>query len=320
MTTAKKQKIMTNVREHIMIALGLMCYGLAWNLFLFPHRVAGGGATGIATIIMYSTGGLLPEWAQEFFAGIGMASIGGGIPVSATFFIMNAILLVLSVRVFGWAFSLRSIWGVICLTVWLWIPFTDIYENITGTPFPVFDPFMSSILAGLIAGFGMGVTFTNNGSSGGTDIIAKIINKYKTVTLGRALLLCDVVIISSALFIVPDASIVNVVYGLIVMIVMTSTIDMYINGIRQSVQFFIFSPKHDEIAEAISQQAHRGVTLLDGQGWYSKQPVKVVTVLTRKSESTQIFKIVKEIDKNAFIAQSAAIGVYGQGFDEIGQK
>lgn len=320
MVTSKKQKILTDVREHVCIALGLLCYGLAWNLFLFPHRVAGGGATGVATIVMYSTGGLMPEWMQNLFSSMGMASIGGGIPVAATFFVMNAVLLVLSVKIFGWAFSLRSIWGVVCLTVWLWIPFTDIYENIVGSPFPVFDPFMSSILAGLIAGFGMGVTFTNNGSSGGTDILAKIINKYRTVTLGRALLLCDVVIICSSMFIVPGASIVNVVYGLIVMVVMTSTIDMYINGIRQSVQFFIFSPKHNEIAEAISQQAHRGVTLLDGQGWYSKQPVKVVTVLTRKSESTQIFKIVKDIDKNAFISQSAAIGVYGQGFEEMGQK
>ena len=101
---------------------------------------------------------------------------------------------------------------------------------------------------------------------------------------------------------------------------MTTTIDMYINGARQSVQFFIFSKKHDEIAEAISQEAHRGVTLLDGTGWYTKEQVKVVTVLVRKSESTNIFKIVKGIDPNAFISQSAAIGVYGKGFDQIGQK
>jgi uncharacterized membrane-anchored protein YitT (DUF2179 family) len=205
------------------------------------------------------------------------------------------------------------------LTIWLWIPYRDIYENMLGVPFPTFDPFMSSIIAGLITGVGMAITFVNNGSSGGTDIIAKIVNKYRNITLGRALLLCDFLVIASSGFL-PDGNLEKIVYGLIAMVLMTTTIDMYINGLRQSVQFFIFSKHAEEIAEAIAQKAHRGVTLLDGMGWYSKQPVKVVTVLTRKSESTHIFRIVKEIDNNAFISQSAAIGVYGQGFDPIGQK
>ena len=319
--TKNKKFNLGESKQFIMIALGLFLYGLAWNLFLFPHRVAGGGATGIATIIMYATRGLLDNQPglQAFFSSIGMESVDGGLPVSFTFFIMNAILCTLSIKILGWKFSIRSIYGVIALTIWLWIPYRDIYQNITGEAFPVFEPFMSAILAGLISGVGMAITFVNNGSSGGTDILAKIINKYRDITLGRALLLSDFLVICSALFL-PDGSLEKVVYGLIVMIVMTSTIDMYINGIRQSVQFFIFSSKSEEIADAISQQAHRGVTLLDGMGWYSKQSVKVVTVLVRKSESTQIFRIVKDIDKNAFISQSAAIGVYGEGFEAIGQK
>lgn len=304
-----------------MIAAGLLLYALAWNLFLFPHRVAGGGATGIATIIMYATQGLLDNapGLQAFFNSIGMESVGGGIPVSATFFVMNAALCTLSVWILGWQFSVRSIYGVIALTAWLWIPYRDIYQNITGEAFPVFDPFMSSIIAGVMCGVGLAITFVNNGSSGGTDILAKIINKYRDITLGRALLLSDFLVICSAILL-PDGSLEKVVYGLIVMFVATTSIDMYINGLRQSVQFFIFSPKAEEIADAISQQAHRGVTLLDGMGWYSQKPVKVVTVLARKSESTQIFKIIKGIDANAFISQSAAIGVYGQGFEVIGQK
>lgn len=308
-------------KEFVMIALGLFLYGLAWNLFLFPHRVAGGGATGIATIVMYATRGLLDTlpYLKSFFGSVGMESVDGGIPVAATFFVMNAVLCTLSIKILGWQFSVRSIYGVIMLTIWLWIPYRDIYQNIAGEPFPIFEPFMSSILAGLVSGVGMAITFVNNGSSGGTDILAKIINKYRDITLGRALLLSDFLVICSAVLL-PDGTLDKVVYGLIVMLVMTTTIDMYINGLRQSVQFFIFSPKADEIADAISQQAHRGVTLLDGMGWYSKKPVKVVTVLARKNESTQIFKIIKEIDMNAFISQSAAIGVYGQGFEAIGQK
>ena len=287
------------IREYIMIAFGLLINTLAWNLFLIPHKVAGGGATGIAAIVMYATKGLLPAEVQAFFSMLGMETLGGGIPITVTFFAINAILLIVSIKVLGFQFSIRSIFGVLCLTIWLWIPFRDLYQQFTGKPFPIFDPFMSSIMAGLILGIG---------------IIAKIINKYRTITLGRALLFTDVLIICSSGFL-PDSGIDKVIYGLIAMTVTSLTLDMYINGIRQSVQFFIFSSKYAEIADAITQKAHRGVTILNGQGWYSKENVKVVTVVTRKNESTQIFRLINEIDPNAFISQSASIGVYGKGFE-----
>lgn len=305
---------MKAIREYVMIAVGLLINTLAWNLFLIPHEVAGGGATGIAAIVMYATKGLLPDKVQAFFSMLGMESVGGGIPITVTFFAINAILLIASIKILGFQFSIRSIFGVLCLTIWLWIPFRDLYFNFTGEPFPLFDPFMSSIMAGLILGIGMGLAFTNNGSSGGTDIIAKIINKYRTITLGRALLFTDVMIICSSGFL-PGAGIDRVIYGLITMTVTSVTLDMYINGIRQSVQFFIFSPKYSEIADAITQKAHRGVTILNGQGWYSKENIKVVTVVTRKNESIQIFRIINEIDPKAFISQSSVIGVYGKGFE-----
>ena len=306
---------MKAIREYVMIAIGLLINTLAWNLFLIPHEVAGGGATGIAAIVMYATKGLLPVEVQAFFTMLGMESVGGGIPITVTFFFINAILLIASIKVLGFQFSIRSIFGVLCLTVWLWIPFRDLYQQFTGEPFPLFEPFMSSILAGVILGIGMGLAFTNNGSSGGTDIIAKIINKYRTITLGRALLFTDVMIICSSGFL-PGAGIDRVIYGLITMTITSITLDMYINGIRQSVQFFIFSSKYAEIADAITQKAHRGVTILNGQGWYSKENVKVITVVARRNESTQIFRLIKDIDNNAFISQSAAIGVYGKGFNE----
>lgn len=307
------------IREYIMIAFGLLINTLAWNLFLIPHEVAGGGATGIAAIVMYATKGLLPAEVQAFFSMLGMESVGGGIPITVTFFAINAVLLIASIKALGFQFSIRSIFGVLCLTIWLWIPFRDLYQQFIGEPFPLFDPFMSSIIAGLILGIGMGLAFTNNGSSGGTDIIAKIINKYRTITLGRALLFTDVLIICSS-GLLPDSGIDKVIYGLIAMTITSLTLDMYINGIRQSVQFFIFSPKYTEIADAITQKAHRGVTVLNGQGWYTKENVKIVIVVTRKNESTQIFSIINEIDPNAFISQSAAIGVYGRGFDPISKN
>jgi uncharacterized membrane-anchored protein YitT (DUF2179 family) len=310
-----KTNTITVIREYIIIAIGLLINTLAWNLFLFPHEVAGGGATGIAAIVMYATKGLLPEEVQAFFVMLSMESVGGGVPITITFFAINAILLIASIKTLGFQFSIRSIFGVLCLTIWLWIPFRDLYEQYTGTPFPIFEPFMSSILAGLTLGIGMGLAFTHNGSSGGTDIIAKIINKYRTITLGRALLFTDVAIICSSGFL-PGAGIDRIIYGLIVLVVTSITLDMYINGVRQSVQFFIFSKKYAEIANTITKNAHRGVTVLNGQGWYSKEPTKVITVIARRNESTQIFKLIKEIDPDAFISQSAAIGVYGKGFEE----
>lgn len=310
-----KTNTITVIREYIIIAIGLLINTLAWNLFLFPHEVAGGGATGIAAIVMYATKGLLPEEVQAFFTMLGMESVGGGVPITVTFFAINAVLLIASIKILGFQFSIRSIFGVLCLTIWLWIPFRDLYEQYTGTPFPIFEPFMSSILAGLTLGIGMGLAFTHNGSSGGTDIIAKIINKYRTITLGRALLFTDVAIICSSGFL-PGAGIDRIIYGLIVLVVTSITLDMYINGVRQSVQFFIFSKKYAEIADTITKNAHRGVTVLNGQGWYSKEPTKVITVIARRNESTQIFKLIKEIDPDAFISQSAAIGVYGKGFEE----
>lgn len=146
---------MKAIREYVMIAIGLLINTLAWNLFLIPHEVAGGGATGIAAIVMYATKGLLPVEVQAFFAMLGMESVGGGIPITVTFFFINAILLIASIKVLGFQFSIRSIFGVLCLTVWLWIPFRDLYQQFTGEPFPLFEPFMSSILAGVILGLSL---------------------------------------------------------------------------------------------------------------------------------------------------------------------
>ena len=283
-----KKRVWSQIKEYVMIAFGLLLYALAWKWFLIPHEITGGGATGISAIVLYAT----------------------GIPISVTYFIINAILLGFAIKLLGFAFSLRTIYGVCILTLWLALPIKPLAE---------FDAFVSCVLGGILAGVGMGLTFINNGSSGGTDIIAKIVNKYRNITLGRALLYCDVIIICSSYFL-PEGDITKIVYGLIVMAIMTYTVDLMVNGDRQSVQFFIFSKKHQAIADAISGEIQRGVTFIDGEGYYSKEPIKIVTVLVRRHESNRVFKIVKEIDSNAFVSQSSAIGVYGQGFDPMGKK
>ncbi|OJV39027.1 MAG: hypothetical protein BGO29_03255 [Bacteroidales bacterium 36-12] len=292
LTTITKKKWI-NIREYVMIVFGLLLYAFAWKGLLIPHQITGGGVTGVGALVYYAT----------------------GIPISVTYLTINVLLLLIAFRIVGWQFSFRTIIGVIGLTIFLSVipvfPLgTFVHEN---------ESFMACVLGGLIMGAGIGLIFLNNGSSGGTDIIAKIINKYHNITLGRALLYTDVLIISSSYFL-EFGSIEKIVYGLTTLTISTVTVDMIINGVRQSVQFFIFSKEYDEIANRINKDLHRGVTILDGTGWYSKEPVKVLTVVVRKHESISIFRIVKEIDPNAFVSQTSAIGVYGEGFDVMKSK
>ena len=252
-------------------------------------ELPGGGVSGISALIYYQT----------------------GFPISATYAIINGVLLIIALIIVGWKFMVRTIWGVVVITIGFAI-------------MPKFNPnlfvegdeiLMKCVLGAICMGVGTATSFLNNGSSGGTDIIAKIVNKYWNITMGRMLLYCDVFIISSSYLIFQDIP--KIVYGLVVMAIFSVTVDLVLNGFRQSVQFFIFSKKYEEIATRINTEVHRGVTILDGMGWYKKDPMKVVTVLARKNESPKIFKLVKEIDPHAFVSQSAAIGVYGEGFDTM---
>jgi uncharacterized membrane-anchored protein YitT (DUF2179 family) len=188
-------------------------------------------------------------------------------------------------------------------------------QTVIKEPLVKGEPFMGCILGGILCGTGLGLVFNYKGSTGGTDIVALVLNKYRHISIGKALLLCDLLIISSSYFIF--GSIEKIVYGLVVMGVSSYTVDLVLNGARQSVQFFIFSEKHDEIADAIIKQAHRGCTLLDGKGWYTQKPVKVIVVMAKKNESVTIFRIVKSIDPQSFVSQSTVRGVYGRGFEEI---
>lgn len=317
----RKTPVGRTITQYLGILFGLFLYASSWKLMILPSNVVGGGLTGICALIYYAT------------KGIALPIVGtSGIPVFFSTMVLNGILLLFAIRILGWQFCLRTIYGVLCLTMWLAVipeavPMTQdmLAQGISsGTilegnkiALTIIDPdevFMACVVGGLIMGMGVGIVFLNNGSSGGTDIITMMLNKYRHISLGRGLLLCDLFIISSSILL-PDGSVERIVQGLVVMVCGTVTVDYVVNGMRQSVQFFIFSKKYEEIADAINVEVQRGVTILDGQGWYSKESVKVITVLARKSESGQIFRIVRDIDPNAFVSQSAAIGVYGKGFD-----
>ncbi|MDR2621978.1 MAG: YitT family protein [Dysgonamonadaceae bacterium] len=285
---AYKQTVIQEIQDQFFILVGLCMYAFAWTGFLLPAQLTSGGVTGVAALVFFAT----------------------KIPVAVPYFCIQAVLLLFSIKIFGFKFSLRTIINVFILTLLL-----SFFQSIIKKPLVANQTFMDCILGGIICGSGLGLVFNFKGSTGGTDIIAMIINKHWQISLGKALLICDVIIVSSSFLIFHSVE--KIVFGFVVMGVSSYTVDMVLNGARQSVQFFIFSDKYDEIAEAIIQQARRGCTLLDGTGWYSQKPVKVIVVMAKKNESVTIFRIVKTIDPNAFISQSSVIGVYGRGFDPI---
>lgn len=298
MSTNMDIKMKRNIKDYLTITFGLILYALAFTVFLLPYKLTTGGVTGIATIIYYST----------------------GLEIQNVYFVVNVLFLVVALKILGLKFLMKTIYAVFVVTFLLWF-FQFILKDVNGELPMLLGPgqeFMATVIGAGMLGFGIGLVFSCGGSTGGTDIIAWSINKYKDVSLGRMMMYCDIVIISSCYFVFHDWK--RVLFGFCILFIMSLVIDYVINSARQSVQFMIFSKKHDEIAEGINTRIHRGVTLLDGIGWYSKENIKVVVVMAKKSQSLEIFRLVKDIDPHAFISQSNVVGVYGEGFDKLKVK
>lgn len=294
------------VRDYVIITLGLIGYASGFTCFLLPHQIPSGGVTGAGSVIFFAT----------------------GFPVQWSFFIINGLLLVAAVKTLGWKFCVKTIYAVFMLTFLLGVAregmlyyaaqHSELLRSPQGLPQLVDDAFMSCIIGSAVQGMSIGFVFLNNGSTGGTDIVAAIINKYKDVSLGQIIMLCDFCIISSSLLI-PGFTISNLLYGFCTLIICSLMVDFVVDRGRQSVQFFIFSKEYEAIAEEITR-LHRGVTVLSGQGWYTKTERKVLVVMAKKRESGIIFRIINAIDPAAFVTQSKVIGVFGEGFDQFKVK
>lgn len=277
-------------KDYLNITFGLALYAIGLIGFISPGEIVTGGLAGVGLLIQYAT--------------------KGSVPLQETYFLINCVLLVIALKILGFKFLIKTIYGVVVLTGLLTLMRFLIKDPIIGD-----EPLLSGVIGGMLCGTGIGMVFNANGSTGGTDIVVAIINKYKNIAFGRGILLCDFIIISSSYLLFHDFN--KIIYGLIVLGVMTYTIDMVINGFRQSVQVLIISEKYDTIADAINRELHRGCTVLDGMGWYTKKSSKVLMVLTKRSQSTELFRLVKNIDEKAFISQSNVRAVYGEGFDKF---
>lgn len=290
--TTRKQRIIRELRDYMMIAIGMIMYSIGWTVFLLPNDITTGGVPGIASIVYFAT---------DF-------------PVQYTYFAINALLLLASLIILGWKFSVKTIFAVFTMTFIL-----PVIQGLTANLHLLQDqPFMACVIGASFCGGGIGIAFSANGSSGGTDIIAAIINKYRDITFGRVILCTDMIIILSSYFVLHDWE--KVVYGFATLYICSFVLDQVVNSARQSVQFFIISKKYEEIGHRINKDLHRGVTFIDGVGCYTGTDVKMMFVLAKKRESTTIFRLIKDIDPNAFVSQSAVIGVFGEGFDRIKVK
>lgn len=293
---------LTSAKDYFFIILGLALYAIGFTAFILPHEVVMGGMTGVGTLVYFAT--------------------GGKVSVAVTVYAGNLILLAIAYRLVGREFVLRTIFGATIISLNIGA-FENFFMSLGHPLIP--DMSLSVILGGILCGVGVGTIFIHNGSSGGTDIIAAMVSKVSNVSIGRTMMFVDATIVSCSLFLPFDgdfgarleARVPIMIYGFVVTFVISYFADQVINSNRQATQFIIFSQKWEEIADAINQEARRGVTVLDGMGWYTKKDMKILMVWCRKIESVSIFRIVKSIDEKAFITQGAVNGVYGQGFDTM---
>lgn len=303
-----KKTALTLVKEYALVSVGVISYALGWTIFLLPNNLVGGGVSGFASILMYAT----------------------GIPMGITYFVLNILLLIIGTKILGTGFGGKTIYAIFATSILLsimpnLIPMEFIHDFAVSN-----GKMICTLLGGVIAGVGIGLTMSQGGSTGGTDIIALVWCKYHPSSPGRVILIIDIGIIASSLLfpsytdngeLLPLAEkLAVVVYGLILVTVSGYAVDLYLSGSKQSVQAFIFTKKVAEMADAIAFDMKRGVTVIPAKGWYSKEEKQVIMVVTRKADLNILLRFVKAIDPDAFLSVSTVMGVYGQGFDTIKVK
>ena len=290
-----RQSVLRTFKEYFLISVGLLMYAFAWICILMPAEVMGGGVNGVGLLIYYGTGG--PN---------------GGVPLGITFLVINGLFVLLGSLLISLRVGAKTIYAILFRSASLGFLQGVLPSDLLGL---ANDKMLSAILGGAVAGAGVSICFMQGGNSGGMDIIAMIINKYKTISYGRILMTIDMITIGCSIFVLGEVS--AAIYGFVMVATFGYTIDAVMAGNRQSTQILIVSQKWEEIASRIYDAMHRGVTLIDGQGWYSKKPLKLVMVVCRKNESNILFQVIKEVDPNAFMTFGSVMGVYGLGFEAL---
>ena len=280
-----------NMKDFMFIVFGILSYAVGYSAFILPEKVVMGGVSGLSALIYYAT----------------------NIPAGISIFVLNITLLIIAFSALTKQFVVRTIIGVIILSLFIGIlqPFFQAYPIITAGE----DKFMHVLIGGMLSGAGLGIVFSHNGSTGGTDIITVLLTKHFNLSFGRAMQFIDCTIICSSYLLFHSME--TIVYGVVFTLVASFVCDFVVNGSRQTVQFLIISKNYKEIADTINRRVNRGVTVIEGKGWYSKENVEMLVVLSRKYESQDIFAVIKQIDPQAVVSQTFCHGVFGEGFDKI---
>jgi len=289
MLTSKRY---TLLKDLVLLTIAMFIGSLGWSIFLLPNHITTGGIPGLSSILYW----------------------GLNIPVQVTFLSVNGILLLIALKVLGWQFCLKTLYAALMFALFSYVG----QQWMEGSTFLQGQPFMAIVLGSACLGSTVGLGLACNASTGGTDIIAAMINKYHDISLGKIILLVDISVVTASYFALHNWE--EVVYGYIYLVIFSICVDKVVNMMHQSVQFFIISEKYEEIGRAINVNAQRGCTTISGNGFYSGREVKMLFVLARQNESSTIFAIINEIDPAAFVSQSSVIGVYGLGFDKFKTK
>ena len=290
----KNKNLLKEIKPYLIITFGMLIYSFAATGFLVPHKIVGGGATGISTVLFYLF----------------------GIPVGVGYALVNIILLVIAMKILGPKFGIKTIFAIAVGSIFLGImqplmPVDGILPD---------EKFMSTIIAAMLTGLGLGIAISVGGSTGGTDIIAMLVTKYHNVSPGKILMFCDFCVIAMTLLIydhIDREAVGGLIYGYVMMGIVSFTVDYVLTGKTQSAQLFIFTDKFDEVARELTNQVHRGVTLIDAKGWYSGQDKKIILIVARKHEASDVLRIAKQVDPNVFMTMAPVMGVFGKGFDEV---
>ena len=291
----KKKAVLDSVMDYLIITVGTFLYCFAWDAFFIPNGIASGGLTGASTVIEFAT----------------------GIPVSYTYILMNAVLLLLGFMVLGTGFGFKTVYVILLSTLFLrFLPELEFIKAVPGNPLYVSEKVLVPIIGGMIEALGISWVFRRGGSTGGTDIIALIINKFWPVSPGKVYLFLDTFIIASVLL-VPGKTFQDMIYGLIAMMTFSVVLDYFVLGAKSTVQLLVFSKEYQKIADYIIEEMNRGVTVLKAIGWYTKKDREVLLILVRKNQVQELTKVIKELDKQAFVSISPSNSVYGEGFEEM---
>ena len=281
------KKVFIEIKSYAILTIAVCISSLGWAGFLIPSDIIGGGITGLSSTFYFL-------WGWD----VGITSLA-----------INVVLIILAIRILGLSYGVKTVYCIVIFSALLSILTKHFTEPIVS------DVFIATLIGAALGGAGTGLLFINGGSTGGTEIVAMIVNKYKNISLGRLLLAFDIIIISTSYIVFQDIE--KIVYGLITMTIFSYCIDMVISGNKQSVQIFVISDKYEKLADKILTVADKGVTIIDSVGGYTRESRKILMVISKKRTSSILFKIIKDIDPEAFVTMGNVSNVFGKGFDKI---